>query len=285
MTQSKGFRSTVLSIAAIASMFNPATAQTASHIGDKPLIGINLDLDGTDHRVNEISVLYPEAIKKAGGIPVLLTQMPADDLKELLPSLDGVVMIGGADYPPSMYGKEPHSSVSLMEKERSDFDFALTKAALETSDMPILGICAGCQILNIEPGGSLIQDIPSHQPNAKVMHASPDGWKKGFNRHEVQFEKDSKLGKLYPAPLSVPTSHHQCIENVASGFRVVAKSTDGLPEAIEKTGDRFVVGVQFHPERDYEANKQLFAELIRNAKERHMHREKLAQAASSSASH
>src|SRR6201999_1408959 len=112
-------------------------------------------------------------------------------------------------------------------------------------------------------------------------HASPDGWRKGFNKHVVTFESDSKLGKIYSAPLSVPTSHHQCIDKVASGFRVVAKSADGLPEAIEKTGDRFVVGVQFHPERDYEANKALFAEFIRVASAVHVKREKLAQASDS----
>lgn len=243
----------------------------------KPIIGINLDLTGTEHREASISVLYYEAIKKAGGIPVLIPPVSSADLKEILPKLDGVMMIGGADYPPSLYNKETEPKTSLMEKERSDFDVELTRAALATPGMPILGICAGCQVLNIQPGGSLTQDIPSGHPESKIMHASPDGWKKGFNKHVVTFEPGSKLGKLYTAPLAVPTSHHQCIEKVAPGFKVVGKAADGLPEAIEKTDANFVVGVQFHPERDYEANKALFGELIRNAEERHEKREKLAR--------
>lgn len=186
-------------------------------------------------------------------------------------------MIGGADYPPSIYGKEQHPKTSLMDKERSDFDIELTRAALADADLPILGICAGCQVLNIQTGGSLIQDIPSHQPNSKIMHASPAGWTKGFNKHNVDFEAGSKLAHLYGAPLSVTTSHHQCIDRLAEGFHVVARSADGLPEAIEKSGSRFVIGVQYHPERDYEANKALFAELVRQSEQRHLHREKLAQ--------
>lgn len=186
-------------------------------------------------------------------------------------------MIGGADYPPSLYNKETEANTSIMEKERSEFDVDLTRAALATPDLPILGICAGCQVLNIQPGGSLTQDIPTHHPESKVMHASRDGWKKGFNRHVVTFESDSKLGKIYTAPLAVPTSHHQCIDKVASGFKVVGKSADGLPEAIEKNDSNFVVGVQFHPERDYEANKALFAEFIKWANERRQRREQLAQ--------
>ncbi len=256
----------------------PAQAQAGSKSAQKPIIGINLDLEGAEHREGTISVLYYEAIKKAGGIPLLIPPVSNADLKELLPKLDGIMMIGGADYPPSLYNKETEAKTSLMEKERSDFDVELTKAALATPDLPILGICAGCQVLNIQPGGSLIQDIPTHHPESTVMHASHDGWKKGFSKHVVTFDADSKLGKIYGSPLAVPTSHHQCIDKVAAGFKVVGKAPDGLPEAIEKTDSTFVVGVQFHPERDYEANKKLFAELIKFASERHQKREKLAQA-------
>jgi putative glutamine amidotransferase len=272
-----------VAILALALLLTPeyAKAETTS-ANLKPLIGINLDLEETDHKESTISVLYYEAIKRSGGIPILIPPISKQDLHELLPKLDGVMMIGGADYPPALYGKETEPATSLMEKERSDFDMELTKAALETPDLPILGICAGCQVLNIQPGGSLIQDIPSHQPKSAIMHASHDGWKKGFNKHTVKFESDSKLGKIYSAPLAVPTAHHQCIDRVATGFRVVARTEDGLPEAIEKTGERFVVGVQYHPERDFEANKALFAELIRLASKRHVQKEKLAQMDTSS---
>ncbi len=283
MAHANGWKTTLIALSAFALSLAPTSAQADSGQSQKPIIGVNLDLEGLEHKEGTISVLYYEAIKKAGGIPLLIPPVSGADLQEILPKLDGIMMIGGADYPPSLYNKETEPKTSLMEKERSDFDVELTKAALATPDMPVLGICAGCQVLNIQPGGSLIQDIPTHQPTSKIMHASHDGWKKGFNKHVVTFEADSKLGKIYTAPLAVPTAHHQCIDKVASGFRVVAKSADGLPEAIEKTGAAFVVGVQFHPERDYEANKALFAELIRIAAERHQKREKLAQASDSTA--
>lgn len=250
-------------------------AQTAP--AQKPIIGINLDLEGAEHRESKISVLYYEAIKKAGGIPILIPPISSADLREIMPKLDGILMIGGADYPPSLYQKETEEKTSIMEKDRSDFDVELTKTALATPDLPILGICAGCQVLNIQSGGSLTQDIPTHHPESTIMHASRDGWKKGFNKHTVTFEADSKLGKIYKAPLAVPTSHHQCVDKIAAGFKIVGRSADGLPEAIEKTGAKFVVGVQFHPERDYEANQALFAELIKYASERQKSREKLAQ--------
>lgn len=277
MAHAKDWQTALIALSALALSLAPTAAQADSGKAQKPIIGVNLDLEGVEHKEGTISVLYYEAIKKAGGIPLLIPPVSKADLQEILPKLDGIMMIGGADYPPSLYNKETEPKTSIMEKERSDFDVELTKTALATPDMPILGICAGCQVLNIQPGGSLIQDIPTHQPTSKVMHASHDGWKKGFNKHEVTFETDSKLGAIYKAPLAVPTAHHQCIDKVAPGFRVVAKTADGLPEAIEKVGDRFVVGVQFHPERDYEANKALFAELIRVAAERHQKREKLAQ--------
>ncbi len=277
MAHAKGWQCALIALSAFTLSLAQTTAQADSAQTQKPIIGVNLDIEGAEHKEGTISVLYYEAIKKAGGIPLLIPPVSKADLQEILPKLDGIMMIGGADYPPSLYNKETEPKTSIMDKERSDFDVELTKSALATPDMPILGICAGCQVLNIQPGGSLIQDIPTHQPTSKIMHASHDGWKKGFNKHEVTFEADSKLGTIYKAPLSVPTSHHQCIDKVAPGFRVVAKTADGLPEAIEKVGGRFVVGVQFHPERDYDANKALFAELIRVATERQKKREKLAQ--------
>jgi putative glutamine amidotransferase len=285
MAHSNSWQAVLIAVSTCAALVTPINAfAQAQKSASKPIIGINLDIEGVEHKEGTISVLYYEAIKKAGGIPLLIPPVSSQDLQEILPKLDGVMMIGGADYPPSLYGQDKHSTTSLMEKERSDFDIELVKAALATPDLPILGICAGCQALNIQPGGSLIQDIPSHQPKSTVMHASHDGWKNGFNRHTVEFVADSKLGKIYTAPLAVPTAHHQCIDKVASGFRVVAKTSDGLTEAIEKTGDGFVIGVQFHPERDFEANKALFAELIRVASERQKRRSKLADSTSTTQS-
>jgi putative glutamine amidotransferase len=196
--------------------------------------------------------------------------MNETDLSVIMKQIDGVMMIGGADYPPETYKQKAHPSVSLMKNARSDFDLRLVKAVLADKSMPFLGICAGCQALNIGSGGSLTQDIPSLKPDSIIKHSSPQGWKVGFNKHPVEIDKGSKLAEsLGQTQMTVVTSHHQCVDTVGSGLEVVAKSPDGLTEAVEEKGERFVVGVQWHPERDYASNHKLFDELIHKAAQRH----------------
>lgn len=232
----------------------------------KPLIGINCDVQGDKPRKIGLSHLYVEAIQKAGGIAILLPPMPQSDLEKIVDKLDGVLMIGGDDYPPSIYGAEPHASVSIMHKSRSDFDIALVKAVLARNNMPFLGICAGSQALNIGAGGTLTQDIPSSYPQSKVMHASKDGWQKGFNMHEVKFAPGSKLClALGQDSLAEPTSHHQCVEKLGAGLVPAASTADGVVEAVEMPSRSFVVGVQFHPERAFDKNQALFAKFIEAA--------------------
>lgn len=241
-------------------------ADKAKNPEKRPLIGINVDIDEVPKQAS-VPSYYFEAIEKSGGIPVLLPPMKTNDLKEVLKKLDGLLLIGGADYPPACYGAKTEDKTKIMSSSRAEFDLHLIKAALDIPELPILGICAGCQLLNITEGGSLVQDIPSKFPQSKVIHGGSYDAKSGPRMHEVSFSKDSLLNRLYKqTSLSVPTSHHQCLGNVASGMKVVARTTDGLPEAIEQDGSRFIVGVQWHPERDFDNNKMLFAEFIRNAK-------------------
>ena len=263
-------------------------AQKAAGAGDenrldgrerRPLIGINVDINEAPREAT-VPSYYFEAIEKSGGIPILLPPMPTSAWKEVLKKLDGLLLIGGDDYPPSSYGAAVENNTKTMPSSRAEFDLALGREALTMGELPILGICAGCQLLNITEGGSLIQDIPSKFPQSKVIHGGPYDAKSGPRRHEVSFSKNSLLDRLYgQASLSVPTSHHQCLGNIAAGMKVVAQTIDGLPEAIEKDGGRFVVGVQWHPERDYDHNKALFAEFIDNASKHseHMQKEPVAQ--------
>lgn len=245
----------------------------AVEVSNKPLIGINCDVQGEKPRKIGLSHLYVEAVQKAGGIAVLLPPMAPADLNTVLPHLDGVLMIGGDDYPPALYGEKPHASVSIMDKTRSDFDMALVKAAIAQKDMPFLGICAGCQALNIGAGGSLIQDIPSHRPESKVMHASKDGWQKGFNSHIVDFAEGSKLSKILGhKAASEPTSHHQCVDKLGQGLKAAASTADGVVEAVEMPDRSFVLGVQFHPERAFERNQKLFEEFVQSARLRQSER-------------
>ncbi len=230
----------------------------------KPLIGINLDIKSGPPEEAAIQTTYTDAILKSGGIPILLPPMPREDLREVLRRLDGLMLIGGADYCPSLYEETADPSCELTPARRQEFDVTLANEALRDSQMPILGICLGCQLININQGGTLVQDIKSHLPQSNVQHSSVNGWKNGFAFHEVQINADGVLKNIFAtAVFNVPTSHHQSVKKVGRELRVVATATDGIIEAIEMDGRDFVVGVQWHPERDYETNRPLFEKLIK----------------------
>ncbi|QQR56834.1 MAG: gamma-glutamyl-gamma-aminobutyrate hydrolase family protein [Candidatus Melainabacteria bacterium] len=236
-----------------------------------PLIGIAMDYetDKTDPKkikTFEVYSTYVDAVSKAGGIPVLLPPMDDVKLKQIFDKLDGVVLVGGADYPSSYYNEPKHETADEMHPVRADFDLRLAKMALADKYKPVLGICAGCQILNIAAGGSLIQDIPSHVKDGKTMHRRPASYSKTVPfKHNVKIDKESRLGKIYQVEqLQVPTSHHQCVNKVANKFTVVARADDGMTEAIEADGeDKFLFGVQWHPERDYESNHKLWETFVK----------------------
>ena len=195
--------------------------------------------------------------------------MPEADLAEIVRRLDGIMLIGGLDYCPSLYKEAADKTVELADPKRQQFDLTLLRQALKLANMPLLGVCAGAQLLNIELGGSLIQDIKSSLSDSNIEHTTVDGWKNGYNKHEVVVAKDSIIAGLYPTDrFAVPTSHHQSVKTLGVGLRVTATADDGIVEAIELVESMFVVGVQWHPERDYETNKGLFDRLISASKER-----------------
>jgi gamma-glutamyl-gamma-aminobutyrate hydrolase PuuD len=233
----------------------------------KPIIGVNVDVSSSGKPcLASIQCNYYESIQRAGGIPVLLPPMPDGDLDQLLRQLNGLLLIGGLDYTPSKYGEESHETVRLCDPAREEFDFRLVDRTINKTDIPILGICLGAQLLNIALGGSLIQDINSEIPDTDVIHQTEDGWKNGFNKHHVILEPESHIAKIYNAKsLNVPTSHHQAIKKIGHGLTVAAHADDGVVEAVELKGRPFTIGVQWHPERDYEGNKVLFQHFIQAA--------------------
>jgi len=232
----------------------------------KPVIGINVDVEGEKPREMKVQELYIKAVENAGGIPVLLPPVPAADLSDLLKRVDGVMLIGGRDYDPALYGQQPDPTTEQLDCLRNKFDLSLIGAIINDTNLPFLGICAGSQILNIGLGGDLIQDIHTHNPQTKIMHSSPNGWTIGFNRHTVTLAPNSKLSKIYgKTEVNVPTSHHQSVDKLGKGLTATAHAEDGITEAVELPGDRFVVGVQWHPERDYETNSPLFQEFVKQA--------------------
>lgn len=232
----------------------------------KAVIGINVDIEGVHPKKATIQANYYEAIARAGGTPVLIPPLNDEDITGLLARVDGVLFIGGGDYCPSLYGEEKHEAVELAHEERIEFDHRLLLRTLEHRELPLLGICAGCQILNIGLGGSLYQHIESDFPESRVEHATSNGWNDGFNIHKVILEKGSGLSRIYSKmEFDVPTSHHQAVKNPGKGLVVTASAEDGVIEAVELEGRGFVIGVQWHPERDYAGNRELFEAFVQAA--------------------
>ena len=219
----------------------------------RPRIGLNCDVDDANAKVT-INQSYVDAVVRGGGWPVLLA--PVDDpdwVRTALSQLDGLVLTGGRDYNPVLYGREPHPATSLLSPRRTRFDLALAGAALDAG-LPTLGICGGIQLLNIARGGTLVQDIPAQLQSALDHH----GQKTGFGRHTVRVDAGTRLAEIVGAgELEVNTSHHQAIEQLGRGLRVVARAPDGVIEAVEGTGDAFLLGVQWHPERLLDRSEQV----------------------------
>lgn len=214
----------------------------------KPRIGLNCDLapvGGTE--AAKVNWNYVACVIAAGGLPILLAPVDAADVAALLDALDGLVLTGGRDYDPAAYGQARHPATQLIDPRRHEFDLALARTALARG-MPVLGICAGAQLLNIALGGTLVQHIPDAF-GAAVNHQWGGG-EEPF--HDIEVAPGSRLAAIVGnGRLSVNSSHHQAVDAVGRGLHIVARAPDGVPEAIEGQGeeDGFTLGVQWHPER------------------------------------
>ena len=211
----------------------------------KPIIGIGADVSVTPGERDRAFVFttYVEALRRAGAIPVVIPSQP-ENAADLVASLHGLVLAGGDDCDPALYGEEPHPSLQPMDSRRQANDLALAKAAREQG-IPTLGICLGMQMMNVAAGGSLVQDIDSAM-KTEIRHASRP---ENRRRHDVTVEQGTQLASiLRRRELNVNSSHHQAIRNVGEGFRVTAHAPDGIVEALEDPAQTFYLGVQWHPE-------------------------------------
>lgn len=228
----------------------------------KPLIGITL---GSRQKESErsfvLNELYVTAIEQAGGIPVLLPALLEEAaVREARRRLDGLLLTGGADVDPTLYGGALHPRVYGVDARRDATEIALVRLAVQTG-WPFLGICRGIQVINVALGGTLYADLPD-QLGQVVNHWSEE------TGHAVRVEPQSRLLSLVGAgEFNVNSYHHQGIERLAPGLKPVGWAPDGLVEAVEIPDYPFAVGVQWHPERRQNSpqHRVLFEALVQAA--------------------
>jgi putative glutamine amidotransferase len=207
-----------------------------------PLIGISACSKLEDYRQ---SILHT-----GGEVRIVDSSMT---VRAALDGVRGLMLTGGNDVAPALYGEQADASVVDVEPQRDEFEVGLVAEA-RRRHLPILGICRGVQVLNVACGGSLVQDIPSQVSGALEHRFKLPEHQSFFLAHELWLEPDTLLDRLMRERLSdadacaVNSRHHQAVKRVAPGFRVSATAPDGVIEAIEDQFPSFCLGVQWHPE-------------------------------------
>ena len=236
---------------------------------EKPLIGITMRHELETERFY-LARFYSEAVEATGGLPIHLALIPRFAYIEMvLDQLDGVLLPGSAsDVDPLRYGHEPHRHLGEVHPLRDGTDW-LVLQEVERRRVPLLAICYGMQMLNVTRGGTLIQDIASEIP-AAIKHEQ--GGPRQRRSHTVRLLGESLLAKLAQGESALVNSHHhQAIASVGQHLRATAWTTDGLVEALEEVRtDRWALGVQWHPELNWEDDRfarELFACFVEAARE------------------
>lgn len=203
-----------------------------------PVIGISSGLKGSNYSLKDT---YAYAVRKAGGIPVILPFVSDEAQAEaLINVIDGLIMSGGEDVNPAYYGEEIWNETVYVNAVRDTSDILLVRAA-RGCGKPIMGICRGSQLVNVAFGGTLYQDLPSQ---LEVQHCQEVS--SSVATHKVGFVEGSRIGELFGTDSLMANSlHHQAIKDIAPGLKVTARASDGVVEGCEGPG---VICVQFHPE-------------------------------------
>lgn len=185
---------------------------------------------------------YARAVEAAGGVPVLLPPVSTPGhARAATERLDGLILAGGADIDPARYGASAHESVVRWYADRDAAELAYLAAA-DAQSLPVLGICRGMQLLAVARGGTLRQHLPDD-----LGHTDHSGTGSEYGLISVEIDRSGRIGGLLADRVTVPCHHHQGVD-AHPGFVATARSADGALHAMEQPGERFVVGVQWHPE-------------------------------------
>ena len=233
----------------------------------KPIIGILAEVD--DSLYCGVKNTYVSAIEDSGGLPMLIPYVKESEaISDSVSLCDGLFFTGGVDVDPVYYGETPCKELGPIQKHRDELEFRTFDEAIKTN-LPILGICRGVQLINCALGGALYQDIPTEY-ETKILHRQAEGELEPS--HSVNILEGTPLASLIGGEKMVANSfHHQAIKRLGAGLRVMARADDGMIEAVYLDGESYLRGYQWHPERLYqrdENNKKIFEDFISAARKR-----------------
>ncbi len=241
---------------------------------DFPRIGIPCQYNDETNALYRVPLVsqnasYVSSVIRAGGAPVLIPPTMSDDmLRVVYETLHGVLLAGGVDVDPDLYGEIAHNKLGRLDRDRDRTEVTLTRWAFEDG-LPMLGICRGLQVLNVALGGTLYQDIAS-QLGTTINHSRVDVTRDTLG-HSVRIETGSRLAKIIGrSELDVNSLHHQAIKSLAKSLQAVAWAPDGVIEGAERQEAAFCVAVQWHPEEFpvRSPHRSLFVSLVEAARER-----------------
>lgn len=208
--------------------------------------GVNARIGARLQKWHMIADDYIKSVELAGGLPIIIPLFnDPSNIDEIIDKLDGLILTGGNDVDPQYYGESMEREIGEIIPELDYMEIELTKKVINNTDIPVLGICRGHQLLNVACGGSLYQDLEKSGKEDHFKASSP----KYHAVHEIDIVEDSKVFKaVRKDKLRVNSYHHQSIKAVAENLMTAAMSTDGIIEAVESLDERFIMGIQWHPE-------------------------------------
>ncbi len=236
-----------------------------------PLIGITtalIEISTPAQRETRVFCLrsdYVEAVRRSGGLPILLPPGEPEESASILERVDGLVFSGGGDIDPSVYNGEPHPTIYNVDAKRDRFELALSQLALG-ADIPILGICRGLEVMVVATGGSLVSHLPD-EFGESVIHRAEQSCP---SEHPVQIAPGSRLATMIgTTETTIVSWHHQATRTVPLGWRIAAQATDGVIEALEHKRHPWAIAVQWHPELSLDdPQQQIFRSFVAAAQER-----------------
>ncbi len=238
----------------------------------RPLIGVPMGRERSARMhglpLYIMNQTYVRVLESVGALPVLIPlSMSEATLRATFERLDGLFLPGGEDVEPHHYGEQPHERLGTTDPERDRTEMLLTSWALETQ-MPLLAVCRGMQVLNVVCGGTLWQDLVSQRPDLTKHDFVPPNYQRYRICHHVRIDGESKLAHALGRSHEINSMHHQAVKQLGMGLKVVAKDEAGVVEAVEMPDAPWVVGVQWHPEELAKTDSystRLFFDFVRAA--------------------